>query len=174
VFAHDGIPGGQTIDAVRPTGANGAYRIKNVPAGQWLVAAWNCDGSQYQPQYYNLDNGVASDEEADPVTVNANQTTAGIAFKLRPAGSVHVTVTDPNGDPLANVLVVNTDNGEQSCFAGVTGDDGEVTNNGVPPGPTVEHVIDLDGDYDSVDVEINVPVGTTLELPVQMGVATTT
>jgi hypothetical protein len=163
---------GHIYDGVRPTTANGAYRIRNVPVGDYTVVVWNCDGSQYQPQVWKGHDGLVA---GDPVHVTAGQTTAGVSFKMRPAGSVHVTVTDPDGDPLPNVLVFNTYRGNFSstCFGGITAGDGEVTNNGVPPVETTERIIDLNGVYDEVDVDIEVPVGTTLELPVQMGTAVT-
>ena len=73
------------------TGADGTYTVGGLVAGSYTVSFRGGAGGNYLPQYYN---GKSSQGSADPVTVTAGQTRAGINAALTTGGVISGTVSD--------------------------------------------------------------------------------
>ncbi|WP_273837174.1 S8 family serine peptidase [Halococcus sp. PRR34] len=112
------------------TGADGTYRIENVPAGTRNVSV--------------SDDGYTN--ETAEVDVPANGTVTQ-NFTLDPIdGSISGTVTaSDTGESVANVTVTAEDN-EGNVYEAATGANGTYTLD-VPPGSYVVNVADTPGDY---------------------------
>ncbi|MGN8216295.1 S8 family serine peptidase [Halococcus salifodinae] len=112
------------------TGADGTYRIEDVPTGTHNVTA-SADG------YTN---------ETTEVDVPANGTVTQ-DFTLAPMdGSISGTVTaSDTGEPVANVTVAAEDN-EGNVYEATTADNGTYTLD-VPPGNYVVNVAETPGEY---------------------------
>lgn len=85
------------------TDASGVYEVGGLRAGQYKVQFIDCRNPRvYLDEWYDdhpYDGGV------ELVTVAAGQTTEGIDAELAAGSSIAGTVTDPAGDPLADICV---------------------------------------------------------------------
>jgi hypothetical protein len=103
VSAHP-TSGGAPLSRNR-TGGHGLYSLNGLPAGTYAVRFSGCgSASDYVAQYYNDEQLLAS---ANPVSVTAGATTAGIGAAMVQGGSISGTVTEvaKPPKPLADVCV---------------------------------------------------------------------
>jgi protocatechuate 3,4-dioxygenase beta subunit len=111
--------------------ADGEYEIRKIPAGTYRIEndPWQ---SNYARQFYN---GQDDWEKATPVVVNAGGVVEGINFQLALGGSISGMVTDPNGQPVANIQisVVKYPNGNYG-FGEMTDPNGIYEIKGLPAG----------------------------------------
>ncbi len=130
------------------TNATGAYSIPAVAAGTYVVKFVGCPSPYWVYQYYNDQYSTAS---ANPVTVTAGVTTAGINAQLVLGGQITGSVTDNSSPPvpLANMCVSAVFGGGgapvlpsvqgstplPTSFATQTNSTGGYVINGVPAGP---------------------------------------
>lgn len=82
------------------TAADGTYTLSGLEPGRYRVR-FQPTGS-LAPQWFD---GADTQEDATELTVGPGETRAGIDARLRPARAISGTVTDPQGNPLANVQV---------------------------------------------------------------------
>jgi len=116
------------------TNSNGEYTLSSLPAGQYIVEACpGCTGLYYINQLYN---GKTNFEEANAVTVTAGETMTDIDFELSPSGAITGTVTDSEGNPVANMTVEaeNYDDDEEMDMDADTDEEGVYLITGLPPG----------------------------------------
>ncbi|MDM8520919.1 carboxypeptidase regulatory-like domain-containing protein [Anaerolineales bacterium HSG6] len=83
------------------TDENGAYTIGGLRTGSYIVEFWHGDG-HYLPEFYD---NQASPESANPVSVEADQTTTDINAALSTGGHISGQVTNNAGEPLADIAV---------------------------------------------------------------------
>jgi len=114
------------------TGEDGTYELSGLPAGEYYV--WSFGGTTI-PQYWDH---VTDPAEAVTVTVGSGNPATGVDFELEPmlfyafdgagrnaaAASVHGTVRDAGGNPVASASVLLLNVGGQAVASAVTGPDG--------------------------------------------------
>lgn len=84
------------------TDAAGHYTVNGLPAGAYYL--YFSPGSPHVPAYYEQADNLAG---ATPVTVAADATVTGIDMVLTPWGRITGLVTDVEGNPLADIIVVS-------------------------------------------------------------------
>jgi len=98
-----------TIGGCAGTDANGEYELPTLPTGVYRVGFWG-DGKSaaYSTRYY----GGASFSEADPISLTAGATAAGIDAQMQIGARLEGTVTDASsGAALAGIVVCLLDAG---------------------------------------------------------------
>jgi len=83
------------------TGPDGSYKATGLEPGEYLVQA-DPLGQNYLPEWYD---DAPTREEADPVTVVADETTEGIDFGLTPGGVISGQVIEDDPDATTPVIV---------------------------------------------------------------------
>ncbi len=91
------------------TGADGSYAFPGLATGSYRLDA---SASSFAREFYHE---RAFAQQADPVVVTAGVETPNINFTLGPAGTISGTVTDANGEPLANIGVDIENGGQGTC-----------------------------------------------------------
>jgi len=87
------------------TNSSGIYTIPDLPAGQYMVAAF--PGLTSLPYINEIYNDTMFYLEATPVTVTTSGTTSGIDFQLAASGMITGTVTNAaTGDPIVGIWVL--------------------------------------------------------------------
>ncbi|MBI2567363.1 MAG: carboxypeptidase regulatory-like domain-containing protein [Candidatus Schekmanbacteria bacterium] len=118
-----------------PSDAAGAYEVRGLPAGRWLVRADPPPSSGLAPQFFPFSFRVG---DASPVRVSTAAVVSGIDFALRPAGTIHGRVTDEATQaPLAGLDVDVWDDRWQLVFDigdGSSDADGRFVATGLEPG----------------------------------------
>ncbi|MBN2020512.1 MAG: carboxypeptidase regulatory-like domain-containing protein [Sedimentisphaerales bacterium] len=131
------------------TDSSGNYTISDLPAGQYMVAAFPGLTSLY---YINeIYNDTLMYMEATPVTVTTSGTMSGINFQLAPSGVITGTVTDSTtGLPIEGIWIYadNYDDEEAMFSDALTDADGVYRMTGLPPA-------DYRLDTDCEDTELN-------------------
>jgi len=114
------------------TDSLGQYSISGLDPGLYAVQYWDCTLTpSYVGQWYL---GHPDSGSADKVTVIADSDTALAEVALAAGVSVHGTVTDVHGDPIAGISVnVNPANSGQSTGT-MTANDGTYATSPLPPG----------------------------------------
>jgi hypothetical protein len=84
------------------TDAAGHYAVNGLPAGSYYLYFF--PDSPHVPAYYEQADDLA---DATPVTVAADATVTGIDMALTPFGRITGLVTDVEGNPLADIVVVS-------------------------------------------------------------------
>ncbi|OGC01216.1 hypothetical protein A2V82_08800 [candidate division KSB1 bacterium RBG_16_48_16] len=96
------------------------YTIEDLPPGEYYVYAEDYLGniSEEGSMLGTFYNDAATLAEAEKVVVQEGQTTYGINIKLRKGATIKGKITDQNGNPLAEMLVValNMNLPEASAF----------------------------------------------------------
>ena len=122
------VPGG--LSPTR-TDQNGAYRVRNLAAGRYVVQFRECWRGGYGSRWYRHQ---ATPQSGTPVTVTAGGTTPGIDEVLAPAGSISGRVTNRAGKPLAGACVQAVDATTQSSGLAQTNNSGRYTVSGLSTG----------------------------------------
>ncbi len=129
------------------TAADGTYQLGDIPPGDVVVIA---DGA-------NIGYGAA---EALTTVTSGNTTQIDLALEAAP-GEIFATVTDPDGNPLANATV-DVLSGITVVTTGITDANGEVTLEVQPGGYTVEATR---AGYDTSDPEgVDVAAGESVDV----------
>jgi protocatechuate 3,4-dioxygenase beta subunit len=116
------------------TDANGNYTVADLPAGDYYVFACSgCTGLRYLNEVYNNHTDYRL---ADAVTVTAGNTTSPIDFELAQSGAISGTVTDSQGNPIANMTIeaICYDDPEKMDMDAVTDISGQYEITGLEPG----------------------------------------
>jgi len=117
------------------TNSSGIYTIPDLPAGQYMVAAF--PGLTSLPYINEIYNDTMFYLEATPVTVTTSGTTSGIDFQLAASGMITGTVTNAaTGDPIVGIWVLadNYDDEEGMFSDALTDAQGVYRMTGLPPG----------------------------------------
>jgi hypothetical protein len=115
-----------TVGMYSTTDESGGYSIEGLPTGQYRV---HVEADDFLSEYYN---GVANEEDADPVSVAAPADTAGIDFTLDVGGSISGTVLLSNGTPAVGAYVsADTVDGTYFWGSTITSEDGSYTIDGL-------------------------------------------
>lgn len=102
------------------TDDSGAYRIGALQDGDYRVHFWDCNRPRrYLDEWYD---GQPDHGSADTVPVSEGEETSGIDAGLALGGWVQGRVTDPEGDPVADICV-DVEDGPSFGYAR-TGEDG--------------------------------------------------
>ncbi len=139
--------------------ADGWFEFRGLPVNTdlYLVAEdmyyYNATAPIYSRAWYSLAGDRNDCTQADPIRVNANQTTEGIHLSLDPfrSGSISGSVMDDNGAPVADTAVYAID--AESIYlygmrrTGVTREDGTYTIAGLLPGEYRVFVATGDSEY---------------------------
>jgi 5-hydroxyisourate hydrolase-like protein (transthyretin family) len=149
VTAYDAASGAFGAEAT--TKADGSYTLKKLDAADYTVEFMdNSDTPLYATEYYDDQTAFA---DADPVTVGASQSVAGIDAVLARFGTISGTVTDEQGDPIGGIFIdvlTITDDGPPFDSPGgtVTASNGTYRFPFVPPGDSYAvYFDDLDATY---------------------------
>jgi len=124
------------------TGADGTYRIEGLPACSSYRAGVFFPGADRNlvTEYYRNKTSAT----ADPIAVNAGQTTSGIEFDLPPGGIIMGQVTRRDtGAALADVLVNAIDQAQGTYGYTWTAADGSYRMAGLAPGSYAVYVYDI-------------------------------
>ncbi len=117
--------------ATAETTTNGAYEVKGIPAGNWLVMAEAAADAMLVRQVYS---NVLSRETYSAVAVVGGNVTAGIDFSLVSGGTITGAVLDDGGDSLAGVLVRAVLQDGTETASTLTDENGIFVLGGVPVG----------------------------------------
>lgn len=119
--------------------SDGSYTLTDLPDGNYIVLFndYSDSGSNHTWawQFYNASNKIP--EFANPIAVNDSSAITGIDAYLLPAGQISGTVTDRDGNPLANIKVgaygMNDDftNNQELPITSTTDSNGNYTLQGV-------------------------------------------
>jgi hypothetical protein len=142
------------------TDDKGAYSIRNVSEGKYLVLA--VPFSDYAPAFYKEgEYGVIHWKDADIVEVSGD--VSDINIGVVPFGSMGVVsvtgrIVDDHGSPLEGVNVYAMSNADAVLGYGLSSADGDYALEGLPVG-TLVLVADREG-YDPAQTSVTVPSGT--------------
>ncbi len=98
----DAVPAGDGAIVEVTTGADGTYDIFGLATGDYAVRFSGPDDSNLATEYYN---DKATLESADEVHVTVGATTPNVDAALATGAAIRGTVTDADGNPLANAEV---------------------------------------------------------------------
>ena len=120
---------------------DGAYRITNLPAGQYRIWFVPPSDSGYAREFYDNKRRLA---DADAITVVASEETDGIDASVRLGGSLAGRVTDESTGAGAPGIAVEVYDGDSFGGWAVTNADGEYTVKGLATG---DHTVAFYSDY---------------------------
>jgi len=99
LISNNGEPYWEFYPKTPTISSTGEYHFENVDAGTYLLFV---QGANYSPEYYD---GAYTEGNAIKIIVNEGESVTGIDVALERLGAIEGTVTNENGEPIADLLI---------------------------------------------------------------------